>query len=60
MEQEKQPSDADRAWQAAENALSDARRMPGGRERYEALKRAGRLRLNAQRLLEPTQHRGDD
>lgn len=50
MEQEKQPTAAEREWVAAELALAEARRMPGGAERYEALKRAGRLRLRAERL----------
>jgi hypothetical protein len=59
MEQQNLP-EADLAWRAAEEALAEARRMPGGRERHEALKRAGRLRLHAQRLLESAHHRGGD
>jgi hypothetical protein len=55
-----QPSEANLAWREAEIALSEARGMPGGRERYEALKRAGRLRLQAQRLLESEQRPSDN
>ena len=34
-------------WQAAQVALNDAQKLPGGPERIEALKRAGRLRYEA-------------
>ena len=34
-------------WQAAQVALNDAQKLPGGPERVEALKRAGRLRYKA-------------
>jgi len=34
-------------WQAAQVALNDAQKLPGGPERIEALKRAGRLRYKA-------------
>jgi hypothetical protein len=34
-------------WQAAQIALNDAQKLPGGPERIEALKRAGRLRYQA-------------
>ena len=44
------PSEAERAWQVAQTALSEARSMPPGAERNEALKRAGRLRLEAERM----------
>jgi hypothetical protein len=42
-------------WRAAEAALADAQKMPGGPERIEALKRAGQLRYEAdkrRRLIE--------
>ena len=39
----------DEDWKAAELALEAARRLPGGAERIEALKQAGRLRLDADR-----------
>ena len=41
--------DNDENWIAAEKALETARRLPGGRERIEALKHAGRLRFDADR-----------
>jgi hypothetical protein len=34
-------------WRAAEAALADAQKMPGGPKRIEALKRAGQLRYEA-------------
>ena len=34
-------------WEAAQVALNDAQKLPGGPERVEALKRAGRLRYQA-------------
>ena len=34
-------------WKAAEAALAAAQKMPGGPERFEALKRAGQLRYEA-------------
>jgi hypothetical protein len=34
-------------WRAAEAALADAQKLPGGSERIEALKRAGQLRYEA-------------
>ena len=37
----------EKEWRCAEAALSAAREMPAGPERIEALKRAGRLRYNA-------------
>ena len=39
--------EGDDDWKAAENALEAARRLPGGAERIEALKRAGRQRFEA-------------
>jgi hypothetical protein len=39
--------DNDRDWIAAERALEAACRLPVGRDRIEALKHAGRLRLYA-------------
>ena len=43
----KKPSKADLAWQAAETALEAARQLPAGLERCEALKKAGKLRFDA-------------
>ena len=40
-------SDEDDDWKAAEAALEAACRLPGGAERAEALKHAGRLRFDA-------------
>jgi hypothetical protein len=37
----------DKAWRAAEAALTAAQQMPGGPERFAALKEAGKLRLKA-------------
>ena len=37
----------DEEWQIAEAALAAARKIPGGPERIEALKRAGQLRHDA-------------
>ena len=34
-------------WRAAQAALNDAQKLPGGPERFEALKRAGQLRYEA-------------
>jgi hypothetical protein len=34
-------------WQAAQAALNDAQKLPGGPQRFEALKRAGQLRYEA-------------
>jgi hypothetical protein len=45
----KRPSEADLAWKAAEAALDAARQLPAGVERFEALKKAGKLRLEADR-----------
>ena len=36
-------------WKVAEAALEKARALPGGAERIEALKQAGRLRFEADR-----------
>jgi hypothetical protein len=36
-------------WKAAEAALERARRLPGGAERIEALRHAGKLRFAADR-----------
>ena len=40
-------SDKDEDWAAAEKALEAACRLPGGKDRIEALKHAGRLRSYA-------------
>jgi len=42
--------EVEEAWREAEAALEKARSMPGGAERIEALKQAGRLRLQADKL----------
>ena len=46
-----QKMEADDAWDAAEKALEEARNLPAGAERIEALRRAGKLRFEASRLL---------
>jgi hypothetical protein len=43
------PDNDDDDWKAAEVELEAARRLPGGAERIEALRRAGRLRFDADR-----------
>ena len=43
----RKPSDADLAWRAAQAALEAARQLPAGVERFEALKKAGKLRFDA-------------
>ena len=43
----KKPTKADLAWTAAQAALEAARQLPAGFERCEALKRAGKLRFDA-------------
>ena len=43
-------AEVEEAWQNAEAALKSAREIPGGAERIEALKQAGRLRLQADNL----------
>ena len=47
-------------WRAAEAALADAQKMPGGPERVAALRRAGQLRYEAdkrRRSIEEKMHR---
>jgi hypothetical protein len=41
------PTTAADDWRAAERALEAAQKLPGGTERFEALKRAGMLRNKA-------------
>jgi hypothetical protein len=41
------PSEVQEQWQAADAALSAAQKLPGGPERIEALRKAGRLRFEA-------------
>jgi len=41
------PNNAERAWKAAQAALEAARQLPAGVERCEALKKAGKLRFDA-------------
>jgi hypothetical protein len=52
--------DDDEDWKAAEKALEAACRLPGGSERIEALKHAGRLRFYAdrKRLAKENMQRG--
>jgi hypothetical protein len=45
----KKPDTAEQDWKAAEAALEAARQLPAGVKRFEALKKAGRLRYNADR-----------
>jgi hypothetical protein len=50
----KKPNKAEQAWKAAQAALEAARQLPAGVERCEALKKAGKLRFDAdvERTLE--------
>ena len=50
----RKPNKAERAWKAAQAALEAARQLPAGIERTEALKKAGKLRFDAdmERTLE--------
>ncbi len=43
----KKPTMADEVWAAAQAALEAARQLPAGTERFEALKKAGQLRYEA-------------
>jgi hypothetical protein len=43
----RKPSESELAWKAAQAALEAARQLPAGVERCEALKRAGKLRFDA-------------
>jgi hypothetical protein len=43
----KKPPTADQVWAAAQAALEAARQLPAGAERFEALKKAGQLRYEA-------------
>jgi len=42
--------DANEKWRIAEEALQAALRMPGGKDRVAALRRAGQLRFDADKL----------
>jgi hypothetical protein len=44
------PTELEEQWRAAEAALSAAQKLPGGSERIEALRRAGQLRFEADKL----------
>ena len=46
-------------WRAAEAALANAQRLPGGPERIEALKRAGQLRYDADKRRRLTEEEMD-
>jgi hypothetical protein len=43
----KQQNAADEEWEVAQAALEAARQLPAGAERFEALKKAGQLRYEA-------------
>ena len=47
METKTEKQRVEEDWLAADAALTDAQKMPGGAERIEALKRAGQLRYEA-------------
>jgi hypothetical protein len=47
MPTKKPISNADEDWKVAQEALEAARRLPAGVRRIEALKKAGRLRYDA-------------
>jgi hypothetical protein len=44
------PNTADEVWKAAQAALEAARQLPVGAERVEALRRAGQLRYDAEKM----------
>ena len=48
---------AEEAWEAAQKALHEAQRLPGGAERIEALRRVGRQRFEADKLRRPQDER---
>jgi hypothetical protein len=50
---------AEEEWEAAEAALKAAQKLPGGAERYQALKHAGQLRYNADKRRRETEQRND-
>jgi hypothetical protein len=57
MKSKQSESEDDAEWDAAQAALAAARKMPGGPERIEALRKAGQLRFEAdkrRRQLERT------
>jgi hypothetical protein len=47
MKTKQEEQSVEEEWRAAEAALNDAQKLPGGPERIEALKRAGQLRYEA-------------
>jgi hypothetical protein len=47
MKTEQEEQSVAEEWQAAQAALSYAQALPGGHQRFEALKRAGQLRYEA-------------
>jgi hypothetical protein len=52
--------EAELAWQLTQQALEEARLMPGGPERSEALKRAGKLRFEADKLCQAIKNNADE
>jgi hypothetical protein len=52
MPARKKPRKTDDDWIAAQAALEAARQLPVGAERFEALKKAGQLRYDADRKRE--------
>ena len=46
-------------WQAAQAALEAAQRLPGGAERFEALRHAGQLRYDADKRRRALQSKTD-
>jgi hypothetical protein len=55
----KKPNMAEQDWEAAQAALEAACRLPAGAKRFEALKKAGQLRYDAdqKRARETEQNR---
>jgi len=47
MKTENEEQSVDEEWQVAQAALSDAQKLPSGPQRFEALKKAGQLRYEA-------------
>ena len=62
MKQAAKPDpEAEEAWAAAERALEEARQMPAGPGRFEALKRVGSLRYEAsKRMILATENTRDE
>jgi hypothetical protein len=45
----KKPEKCEEEWEAAQAALEAAQKLPGGPERFDALRKAGQMRYDADR-----------